>query len=404
VANKKIPYDVAPISRDYSTPASRRPSPSKTKFSASIFILAVLIFNIILGVITLTSIASNKNNSILNLTNNVVVNGSDVAYATSKAKMSSVCVCVDSHGTYSMTNLPNKKQFFSNTTERGAGTIYKIDKNAGVAYILTCNHVISSARNNVFVLLYDADNPVYASVVGYSTSYDVALLKVQDAQVTTTMCTAATAADSAFVAEGQTAIAIGNPLGAGFNATAGVISKPLVSYNTASGAKRGIQIDTPVNSGNSGGGLFDKSGNFIGIVQSKNDSSTTDNIAFAIPSNLAISIADNLLAGRNLAYAACGYTITTQTIIKLIDGEYYKLSNVYVDSVLSADAISAGLAPGDRIVFISYRGKEKEIISDFSYEEIKFDLIVGDTLEYKVVRGENIITLHLSVTSVSTST
>ena len=404
MANKKIPYDVAPIARDYSTPASRRPVASKRSFSAGIFILAVLIFNIVLGVITLSSIASNKNNNYMNITNNVVVNGADVAYATSKAKMSSVCVAVDSRGTYSRTNLPTQKQFFANTTERGSGTIYKIDKTEGVAYIITCNHVVSSARNNVFVLLYDADDPVYASVVGYSSSYDVAVLKVQDDQIKTTMCNQATLADSAFIAEGQTAIVIGNPLGAGFNATAGVISKTLTNYTTASGAKRGIQIDTPVNSGNSGGGLFDKNGNFVGVVQSKNDASSTDNIAFAVPGNLAVSIADNVMTGRNLAYASSGYTVTTETIVKLIDGQYYKMSNVYVDSVSGVDAISAGLAHGDRIISISYHGKTKDITTDFSYEEIKFDLIVGDVLEYKVVRGNNTITLTLNVTSVSTST
>ena len=404
MANKKIPYDVAPISRDYSTPSSRRHAPSKTSFSAGIFILAILIFNIVLGVITISTIASHKNSNIMNVTNNVSVSGADVAYATGKAKMSSVCVAVDSRGTYSRTNLPNKRQFFSNTTERGSGTIYKLDKTTGVAYIITCNHVVSSARNNAFVLLYDADDPVYASVVGYSSSYDVAVLEVQDDSLKTTMCTETTVADSAFIAEGQTAIAIGNPLSGGFNASTGIISKTLTSYTTSSGAKRGIQIDTPVNSGNSGGGLFDKNGNFIGVVQSKNDASTTDNIAFAVPANIAVSITNNIVEGRNLAYASIGYTVYTETIVKLIDGQYYKMSNVYVDSVLSADAISAGLAHGDKIISISYHGKTKEVISDFSYEEIKFDLIVGDVLEYRVQRGNDIITLRLNVTSVSTGT
>lgn len=404
MANKKIPYDVAPISRDYSTPAARRSSPSKSRLSASLFILAILIFNIVLGVVTISSIASNRASNVLNVTNNVVVNGSDVAYASGKAKLSSVCVAIDSTANYSRTHLPNYRQFFVNTTERGAGTIYKIDKTAGEAYIITCNHVVTRATNNVFVLLYDSDTPVYATVVGTSVNYDVAVLKVEDDQIKNTMCTAATVADSAFIAEGEMAIAVGNPLSAGFNVSAGVISKPLATYTTNSIEKKGIQIDTAVNSGNSGGGLFDKNGNFIGIVQAKNDASTTDNIAFAVPGNIAVTIADNLIDGRSLAYCVYGFSISASPYVKLVEGQYYKFYKVYANSVSGSDAIASGLKSGDQIVSISYRGKTKQIVSDFSLDEIKFDIVAGDRLELVVVRGTETIVLGMTITADSMST
>ena len=100
---------------------------------------------------------------------------------------------------------------------------------------------------------------------------------------------------------GETAIAIGNPEAEGFSITEGVVSVES-EYFTMLGADneteitfRTIRVDTPINSGNSGGGLFNKNGELIGIVNAKIVDSEIENMGYAIPRDIVVNVAENII-------------------------------------------------------------------------------------------------------------
>ena len=398
----KIPYDAVPISREGAN--SARQAPLKNQRSLTFFMTAIFLFNILISAFFIYFLYSNKNTeNTIYITNEISAETTAAAAATSKAKLSAVCIGAgggDALGiSFSAGNVPDYNEILTRTSSRGAGVIIKANKSIGEAYILTCNHVISGYGSAVFVLLYDSYKPIYATVVGRSVSNDLAVLKIVDNQVKGS-CQEATIANSSYVAEGDTAIAIGNPQSGGFAVTVGTISRTNIIVSTSGLLIRSIQVDTAINKGNSGGGLFDKNGNLIGIVESKSESSSIDNVAFAVHSNTALSIANNLIEGRHLQYADAGYTLETRDAnLQLIDGVYYKIDQVYVLSVEEgSDAAKAGLQSGDQIVAFTYKGRTVQMINCYSYDEIKYDLKVGDVVEYSIIRGGVVVQNPIKVT------
>ncbi|MBQ8468537.1 MAG: serine protease [Clostridia bacterium] len=411
---KKIPYDVAPISRDYSKSESNRQYvPSKPRLTASLFIIAILVFNIVLGIITITTVARNGGTNVINLSQTISSSDGDgITYATSKAELSVVCIGVggsdSSRNSFSQTNVPDSKEIFSNTSSRGSGIIFSIDKNDGVAYIVTCYHVVSTNTNAAFVLLYDSNQPVYATVLGTSTSNDIAVLKIQDNQLKNTICNAATFADSGMIRDSETAIAVGNPEGKGFASSAGTITRPIVEYyhRDIAATIRGVEVSTKINAGNSGGGLFDKNGNLIGMVQAKINSSDIDNVAYALPSNFVASLANNIIERRNLSYAPAGYTVNTTVNVKVVGGVNYRLKNVFVKAIDPSTGVDVAgkLVAGDQLLSITYQGKTVEIISEYTYEDIKYDLKTGDQITYRVKHTNgNTENVTITITQVTSS-
>lgn len=190
----------------------------------------------------------------------------------------------------------------------GAGVIVSIDKEAGDAYVVTNCHVIYNdtavkpIAENVYLFLYGMDAEydvancgITAEVIGASQSYDIALLKVKDSSIlrdSSAQAATFTQADDVYM--GETVYAIGNPQGYGMSATQGIISKEseLISINLSSSdynqnikQYRVIRTDAAINSGNSGGGLFEKSGKLVGIVNSKSAMEGVDNLGFALPAS-----------------------------------------------------------------------------------------------------------------------
>ena len=101
------------------------------------------------------------------------------------------------------------------------------------------------------------------------------------------------------VSAGCSAIAIGNPDACGISVTNGVVSVDSeyisVKISDAAVTLREFRIDTPVNAGNSGGGLFDGFGRLIGIVNAKTTDTSIENVSYAIPSNVAIGVAQSII-------------------------------------------------------------------------------------------------------------
>lgn len=190
----------------------------------------------------------------------------------------------------------------------GSGVIVDLDKETGDAYVVTNCHVIynedavgSAISKSVYLFLYgqdysyDVENcAIAATVVGASRSYDIALLKVEGSELLKdSAARAAKFVTDDDVSVGETVYAIGNPEGYGLSATQGIVSKDseYIDVNLSAENKKNptvktyrvLRTDAAINSGNSGGGLFNSNGDVVGIVNAKASSSTIDNMGYALP-------------------------------------------------------------------------------------------------------------------------
>jgi len=187
------------------------------------------------------------------------------------------------------------KSTLSNGTSSGSGVIFGYDGEAGYSYIMTNHHVIEGATS-VKVYTYSGDT-YDATLVGSSASADLAVLKVH-----VTGLKAVTFGTSSTLKIGDTVFAVGNALGQGYSVSRGIISAKdrqitmdLVTYHL-------LQTDASINSGNSGGGLFDASGNLIGIVNAKSFGTGIEGMGYAIPIDEAKDIAIKLLQNTSGGY------------------------------------------------------------------------------------------------------
>lgn len=209
------------------------------------------------------------------------------------------------------------------STSEGSGVIYKKDGNT--AFVVTNNHVISGA-NKVEVLL-SSGKKVKASVVGHDSVSDLAVLKIDASNVKQV----ATFGNSDNINVGETALAIGSPLGSEYatSLTQGIISakKRTIDVTDSNGTSTGqatvIQTDAAINPGNSGGPLINLAGQVIGINSMKlsstgsstsSSSTSVEGMGFAIPSNEVVSIINQLVQNGKVVRPALG--------ISLVDLDY----------------------------------------------------------------------------------
>lgn len=183
----------------------------------------------------------------------------------------------------------------------GSGVIVDLDKSAGDAYIVTNAHVVfdpdATPNTAMEYLVFLYGNEDYSSdylenveLVTYSISYDIALLKVTNSSVLRNSdAHAATFAESEDVYVGEKVYTIGNPGGLGMSVTTGIISKDseLIAVDFAEGTAaenvyRVMRTDAAINSGNSGGALYDGSGRIVGIVNAKDADEYNENMGFAL--------------------------------------------------------------------------------------------------------------------------
>ena len=191
----------------------------------------------------------------------------------------------------------------------GSGVIYKMDAARSTAYLVTNYHVVYNATygisQNIGVFLYgkeSADYAIKAEYIGGSMYYDIAVLKIQNSRtLMESEAVAATFANSDEMSLLDTVIAVGNASGKGLSATVGHINVDSEYINLIAADDRTqttirvMRTDAAVNPGNSGGGLFNVRGEVIGIVNAKSSDDSIDNIGYAIPSNVAKSIVENLI-------------------------------------------------------------------------------------------------------------
>ena len=259
----------------------------------------------------------------------------------------------------------------------GSGVIISKD-----GYVVTNNHVVEGATS-VTVKLYNGDE-YDAEIVGTDEMNDVALLKID-----ATGLQAVTIGDSDQIEVGEEVIAIGNPLGElTFTMTAGVVSALDREINTDGKPINMLQTDVAINSGNSGGPLFDMNGNVIGITSAKYSGSTSsgasiEGISFAIPINDALRVIYDLQQyGRVTGRAYLG--VTVRDLDGTTASTYGLPTGPMIQSVEAGGcAEKAGLQQGD--IIIGFNGSEIASYTDLVAALNK--LKAGDTATITVFRA-----------------
>lgn len=223
----------------------------------------------------------------------------------------------------------------------GSGVII----NAAKGYILTNHHVINGA-NKITVQLSDG-REFSAKVVGSDTPSDIALLQLKDPKNLTQI----KVADSDQLRVGDFAVAIGNPFGLGQTATSGIISALGRNGLNIEGIENFIQTDAAINRGNSGGALVNLRGELVGVNTAILASGGGNiGIGFAIPANMAMSVADQLIKYGQVKHAQLGIMGTELTPDMAKAFNVNVTHGAFVAQVLPGSAAAkAGIKAGDII-------------------------------------------------------
>lgn len=259
------------------------------------------------------------------------------------------------------------------TSGAGSGVIYSTD-----GYILTNNHVIDGATS-ITVRLHDGSEYT-ASLVATDADTDIAVLKIEAEDLQP-----AVLGTSEDLTAGQTVLVIGNPLGTlGGSVTSGIISATSREITVQGEQMTLMQISAAVNPGNSGGGLFNTSGELIGIVNAKYSDEEIEGIGFAIPIDIANNTAQQLIT-QGYVSGRPSIGISYVSIDSMQAAWRYNASDygVYVVSVTSANARDGGLREGDLITAVD----GTTIKSGTELKAALKDYAVGDTVTLTVVRG-----------------
>lgn len=234
---------------------------------------------------------------------------------------------------------PKNKKNKEVVSSLGSGVIISSD-----GYIITNNHVIEDAEK-ITVNLPDSSTEYKAKLIGADPKTDLAVIKIEAKDLP-----AVTFADSDRLLEGDIVFALGNPFGVGSSVTSGIISALNKNNIGLNQYENFIQTDASINPGNSGGALVDSKGALVGINSAILSRSGGNNgIGFAIPSNMAKTIAQKLIENGKIERGYLGVVIgaLTQDLKKAYTNKEGALvTDVQKDSA----AYNAGLKRGDLII------------------------------------------------------
>lgn len=293
----------------------------------------------------------------------------------------------------------------------GSGVIYSLNKTEGSAFIITNFHVVYDSSSNstngistdISVLLYGQEYNEYkisATFVGGSSSYDIAVLKVQNSEVLkNSNAKVVNIADYNKVTVGANCYAIGNPEGEGISITRGIISVDSETIEVSSTEFRVVRIDCAVNGGNSGGGLFNENGELIGIVNAKIVDEQIEGIAYALPISVSIRVAENIIrdcdsgASSTFKKAVIGLTTIIEESKAVLNSKGFVeiIETIKVDATTENSLAHNKLLKDDILVSVTKNGVETKITRHFILADIVLGCSVGDVITIKVLR-ENVET------------
>ena len=307
----------------------------------------------------------------------------------------------------------------------GSAVVYKID--ADYTYFITNYHVVynpsakgtSKLPKKIVCYLYGSeggpastnikdlngysvynygDYAINCEYVGGLLKSDIAVVKAPTSKVKqiNPNVKAITFADNYYV--GETAIAIGNPKGEGISATQGIISVDSEEINLnvdgTSKSYRVMRIDTAIYNGSSGGGLFNKKGELIGITNAGDGDD--QNVNYAVPLEVVKNTVESILYyDGNAKIITLGVTIVATNSKYVFDeqkGYGEIIETITVDEIANG-SISAklGLKVGDVLLSFIVNGVEYQLNRMFNIGDIILTIRSGDEISFKLTRGTQTI-------------
>ena len=308
---------------------------------------------------------------------------------TSKVMTPAEVYAANVNSTVGITTSINTNFWGYQTTSAASGSGFIISKDG---YILTNHHVIEGS-NAITVSFYDGSSKE-AKLIGYDASNDIAVLKVEAEGLSPVVL-----GDSNNLNVGDTVLAIGNPLGElTFSLTVGAVSALNREVTTSTGVTMDLmQTDCAINSGNSGGALFNLYGEVIGITNAKYSSNgssgeaSIDNIGFAIPLNNIRSIVKSLIENGYISKPYIGVSVTNVSE----ETQSYGLPQGAAVKEVVADSPSAkaGLQVNDIITHVD----GKQITGSSDLVSIIGECQVDQVLKLTVYRQGNTMEMELTV-------
>lgn len=272
----------------------------------------------------------------------------------------------------------------------GSGVIYKKDNKH--AYLVTNTHVISGADR--LDIQFADGSKVEGEIVGSDVYSDISVVRIPADKVQEV----ATLGDSSQLSIGETAIAIGSPLGTDYanSVTQGIISslERTVTSRSEDGqtiSTKALQTDAAINPGNSGGPLINIDGQVIGITSSKIASSisgvSVEGMGFAIPSNEVIAIVEQLEQNGSVNRPALGISMTNLTNLSTSDLDQLQLpetvqSGVVIRSIQAGFPVDGKLKQYDVITKID----DSEIQSTSDLQTALYSKKLNDTITVEYYR------------------
>lgn len=288
-------------------------------------------------------------------------------------------------------------QFFGQPMQRGP----QIEKALGSGviispdgYIVTNNHVVKGAVN-IRVTMSDRD--VYpAKLIGTDPLTDLAVIKIEGHNLPALQW-----GNSAQLKPGQMVLAFGNPYGFSFSVTRGIVSALNRPNPTDNRYKPGefIQTDAAINPGNSGGALVDAAGRVVGInTFLVSPSGTFAGMGFAIPAQIAQSIADTIIRTGNVEHGVIGVSINDVTPANAKFFDMKKAEGAVVTSVApDSPAGKAGLKTGDVITTLD--GKPVTNAGELQMEVVLHH--PGQTVQLGIARNGKTMNVPVTLEAMS---
>lgn len=337
------------------------------------WIKIVIAIIILLLILVLNSIFSHsKHNQNINQSEN-----NDKKYTTTMKIANNAVKSVVTVESNTPKNTSVQKTNTNSDNELGSGVVYKTV--GDTIFILTNTHIIDQSDD--IKITYDDNKTVQAKVVGKDKWSDVAVLKVKlkDGNIKPLHI-----GNSNHLVVGESIIVIGNPLGNDFKNT---VSKGIISGinrlvpvdfdkdNNNDELIKAFQIDVPVNPGNSGGPVINKTGDLIGIVSLKINMPSIEGMGFAIPINEAQSIANELEKNGKIEYPNTGIAIENVKDMNSYERKMIKLPNEINQGIVVKNlkdgglGEKSGLKTGDVIVELD----SKTLKNNLQYRQILFE-------------------------------
>ena len=362
---------------------------SSKKWGQLLLVILISFFSGVLGTFTTLQLSQKQNSGTTTTTTvskTAVKNENSTTQAVDKVK--DAVVSVITYSSNSQNSLLGSDETDTDTNaeqvySEGSGVIYK--KEGDTAYLVTNTHVINGAKK-VDIRLADGTK-VPGEIVGSDTYSDIAVVKIAADKVTTV----AEFGDSNQLTVGETAIAIGSPLGSEYanTVTQGIVSSlnrnvSLKSEDGQAISTNAIQTDTAINPGNSGGPLINIQGQVIGITSSKiasNGGTSVEGLGFAIPANDVINIIKQLEKDGKVTRPALGIHMVNLSNLSTTDLQKLKLpgnvtSGVAVRSVQKNMPANGHLQQYDVITKID----DKAISSTTELQSALYSHSIGDSM------------------------